>query len=223
LLSAFLLVLCNLACTTTREVGRSEKTINNNANRQIAVSADNSTVSTNNAKKNGENNTNTEKLKINPRAGETPDAQAKSACLSAAMAGKKLIVKQTFAVDFEPYRNSCFVTFADPEFFDPPLGSEFYIYQDGKKIYEFPERFNGVTTGCWIEGVSFADLNEDSMTDIIIAGMCSAKSANYSENMVYVNTGDGFTTNTDANYKLEKFKKVKDIEDFVRKNQNIFF
>ena len=43
------------------------------------------------------------------------------------------------------------------------------------------------------------------------------------ENMVYVNTGRDFTTNEDANYKLADFKRIKDITDFVRKNQQIFF
>lgn len=161
-----------------------------------------------------------EKLRVNPREASNND---KSACLSAKLADKKLLASQTFAVDFEPFRNSCFVTFHDPEFTNPALGSEFYIYKDGKEAFKFPNQFNGVTTGCWIEGAAFEDLNGDGMTDVIIAGMCSAKTAPYSENMVYVNTGDGFTTSEDANYKLEKFKKIKDIADFVRKNQNLFF
>lgn len=161
-----------------------------------------------------------EKLRVNPRESSNND---KSACLSAKLADKKLLTSQTFAVDFEPFRNACFVTFHDPEFTAPALGSEFYIYKDGKEAFKFPNQFNGVTTGCWIEGVAFEDLNGDAMTDVIVAGMCSAKTAPYSENMVYVNTGDGFTTKEDANYKLEKFKKIKDIADFVRKNQNLFF
>ncbi|HVE57554.1 MAG TPA: hypothetical protein VNB22_12045 [Pyrinomonadaceae bacterium] len=136
---------------------------------------------------------------------------------------KKLDKKQTFAFDHEPFKNACFVTIHDAEYDDPPLNSEFFIYKDGKQVYKFPNQFNGVTIGCWAEGVAFQDLNEDGLTDIIIAGMCSAKSAPYSENMVYVNKGKEFMTNEDANYTLEKFKKIKDIADFVKQNREQFF
>jgi hypothetical protein len=147
----------------------------------------------------------------------------KTDCLNIKAAGKEVDPKQTFAFDSEPFKNACFVTLHDPEFDDPPLGSEFFIFRDGKQIYKFPTPFNGVTTGCWAEGVAFQDLNGDGLTDIIIAGMCSAKQAPYSENMVYVNRGKEFTTSEDANYTLEKFKKIKDIADFVKRNKEQFF
>jgi hypothetical protein len=131
--------------------------------------------------------------------------------------------KQTFVLDFEPFRDACFITFHDPEYTNPPLNSEFYIYKNSRQIYEFPNQFNGVTFGCWIEGVSFNDLNDDDLKDIVIAGLCSAKSGPYAENMVYVNTGDGFTTDETVNYKLSDFKKIKDIENFVRRNKQLFF
>jgi hypothetical protein len=115
------------------------------------------------------------------------------------------------------------VTLHDPEFDDPALGSEFYIFKDGREAYKFPNAFNGVTSGCWAEGVAFQDLDEDGLTDVIIAGMCSAKTASYSENMVYVNKGNEFATSEDANYTLEKFKKIKDIADFVKRNKEQFF
>lgn len=154
---------------------------------------------------------------------ETSKSTVNIDCQNIKIAGKELDKKQTFAFDFEPFKNACFVTAHDPEFDDPPLGSEFFIYQDGKEVYKFPTPFNGVTTGCWAEAVAFQDLNEDSLTDIVIAGMCSAKTAPYSENMVYVNKGKSFTTNEDANYTLEKFKKIKDITEFVKRNKEQFF
>lgn len=144
-------------------------------------------------------------------------------CLKIKAAGKKVDEKQTFAFDHEPFPGACFVTLHDPEFDDPALGSEFFIFKDGRQVYKFPGAFNGVTTGCWAEAVAFQDLNEDGLTDVIIAGMCSAKSAPYSENMVYVNNGKDFATSEDANYTLEKFKKIKDIADFVKRNKEQFF
>ena len=136
---------------------------------------------------------------------------------------KKLLVSQTFPFDFAPYKNSCFVTAHDPEYDDPPLDSEFSIYRDGKEIFFFPNQFNGVTTGCWVEAVSFQDLNNDNLTDIIVVGKCSAKTAPYNENTVYVNTGITFTTDEDANYKLADFQTIKDITDFVKRNKQLFF
>ena len=139
-------------------------------------------------------------------------------------AGDNAVQKQqTFPVDFAPFINSCFVTSYNPEYDDPPLESEFAIYKDGKKIFDFPNQFNGVEYGCWVEGVAFEDLNDDNLKDVIVVGKCSAKSAPYNENMVYVNTGREFTTSEDANYKLADFKRIKDITDFVRKNKQIFF
>lgn len=177
------------------------------------------------------NNQNASVEKANSGAGQNQadkkPENSKSAentdCLNIKVAGKKIDKKQTFAFDYEPFKNSCFVTVHDAEYDDPPLNSEFFIYKDGKQVYKFPNQFNGITTGCWAEGVAFQDLNEDDLTDIIIAGMCSAKTAPYSENMVYVNKGKEFTTNEEANYTLEKFKKIKDITDFVKRNKEQFF
>ena len=154
---------------------------------------------------------------------ETSKSADKTDCSDVKISGKAIDKKQTFAFDFEPFKNACFVTAHNPEFNNPPLGSEFYIYKDGKQIYKFPGPFNGVTTGCWAEGVTFQDLDEDGLTDVVIAGMCSAKTAPYSENMIYVNKGKEFTTNEEANYTLEKFKKIKDIIDFVKRNKEQFY
>jgi len=41
--------------------------------------------------------------------------------------------------------------------------------------------------------------------------------------MVYVNTGKAFVTDEQANYKLQDLKKIKDISDYVKRNQSEFF
>lgn len=138
--------------------------------------------------------------------------------------GDNVVLKsQTFPFDHAPFAGSCFVTAHNPEYDEPPMESEFAIYKDGKKIFDFPSQFNGTTFGCWVDAVGFQDLNSDSLTDVIVVGKCSAKTAPYNENMVYVNTGKAFVTREDANYKLADFRKVKDIADFVQKNQQLFF
>lgn len=147
----------------------------------------------------------------------------KADCASVDTGDNQILAKQTFPLDFAPFTNSCFVTAHNPEYDDPPMESEFAIYKDGRKVFDFPEQFNGVEFGCWVDGVAFEDLNADSLKDIIVVGKCSAKTAPYNENMVYVNTGRAFTTDENANYKLADFKKTKDVTDFARKNQTIFF
>lgn len=138
--------------------------------------------------------------------------------------GDNVVLKsQTFPFDFAPFQGSCFVTAHNPEYDEPPMESEFAIYKDGKKAFVFPGQFNGTTFGCWVDAVTFQDLNDDNLTDVIVVGKCSAKTAPYNENMVYVNTGKAFLTREDANYKLTEFKKAKDIADFVQKNQQLFF
>lgn len=134
-----------------------------------------------------------------------------------------ILRRQTFLIEFEPFRGACFVTSYNPEFDDPPMESEIAIYSEGQKVFDFPDQFNGAKFGCWIEAVSFQDLNSDGLTDIIVVGKCSAKDAAYNENTVYVNTGGGFITNTNANFELGDFGSVKEISDFVKANQKLYF
>ena len=131
--------------------------------------------------------------------------------------------KQTFAIDFEPFRNSCFVTANNPEYDDPPMESHFAIYTNGKEVFEFPSQFNGVNFGCWIDAVSFQDLNDDKKTDVIVVSKCQAKMGDYNENSVYINDGKGFTTREDANTQLGEMKTIKQVADFVKENKNMFF
>ncbi len=131
--------------------------------------------------------------------------------------------KQTFAIDFEPFRNSCFVTSHNPEFDDPPMESHFDIYKNGKKVFDFPSQFNGVNFGCWIDAVSFQDLNADKLNDVIVVSKCQAKSSEFNENSVYMNDGKKFTTREDANTQLGEFKTVKQVVDFIGENKAMFF
>jgi hypothetical protein len=149
--------------------------------------------------------------------------KAKTDCANINTGDKTLLKSQTFPIDFAPYKNSCFVTAHEPEYTDPPLNSEFSIYRNGEEVFFFPGQFNGVTTGCWVDAVSFQDLNGDNLTDIIVVGKCGAKSGPYNENMVYVNTGTTFITDEDANYKLADFQKAGEISDFVKRNKQLFF
>ncbi|MEO8647577.1 MAG: hypothetical protein ABI539_00280 [Acidobacteriota bacterium] len=134
-----------------------------------------------------------------------------------------LIKEQTFAIDFAPFKHSCFVTSHNAEYDDPPLESEFAIYTSGKRVFDFPDKFNGVTFGCWVEAVAFQDLNDDALRDVIVVSKCSAKTAPYNENAVYRNNGKGFETDLNANYKLTEFRKAKDIAEFVKRNRQMFF
>ena len=148
---------------------------------------------------------------------------SKADCVNVNTGDKQLLENQTFPIDFAPFERSCFVTSYNPEYDEPPLEAEFAIYKDGKKVFDFPSQFNGVTFGCWVEAVAFEDLNGDNLKDIVVVGKCSAKTDDYNENMVYVNTGKAFTTNEDANYKISDFTKIKDIADYVKKNKQVFF
>ena len=169
----------------------------------------------------------TAEANLEPAAGAgkaVPDKNAATAECQSVEAGDNVVLKsQTFAIDFEPFRGSCFVTAHNPEFDEPPMESEMAIYQDGKNILQLPGQFNGVTFGCWVDGVSFQDLNDDNLTDVIVVGKCSAKNEAYNENMVYVNTGKTLTTNADANARIADLKRIKDVADFVKENREMFF
>lgn len=130
--------------------------------------------------------------------------------------------KQTFVVDFKPFEKSCFVTFHDPEFDNPALGSQFYIYKNGKEVFNFPEQFGGANTSCWVDAVSFEDLNNDQLTDIIVVGKCGAKMGEYNENMVYLNNGKAFVTNVNSNAETMDFSKTNQIKEFIKKYPEMF-
>ena len=155
-------------------------------------------------------------------ANQKVETKDDSACQNLTQKGFLLDKKQTFPIDFKPFEKSCFVTFHDPEFSNPPLGSQFFVYKNGQEIFNFPDQFNGGNTTCWVESVAFEDINDDSLKDILIVGKCGAKSEAYNENMVYLNTGKDFVTNVEANVEMLDFTKVSQIKDYVKKNQPMF-
>jgi hypothetical protein len=215
LIFAFILgVLCFSSCSIT--LNKDEQTGNRaavNANAESSASQAAESETTDNKAKNSE-------PAKNVFGGKE---KAKTECENINTGDKALLKSQTFPIDFAPYKNSCFVTAHDPEYTDPPLNSEFSIYRGGEEVFFFPGQFNGVTTGCWVEAVSFQDLNGDNLIDIIVVGKCGAKSGPYHENMVYVNTGTTFMTDENANYKLADFQKAGEISDFVKRNKQLFF
>lgn len=155
---------------------------------------------------------------------ESAGRSASLICQTIDAGDKKVYKKQTFAIDFEPFKGSCFVSTYDPEYGDdPPLQSEFAIYRNGKKVFDFPSQFNGVNFGCWIEAVAFPDLNGDKRSDVIVIAKCSGKSDTYFENSVYINDGKGFTTRDDANMRLSEFRTIRQVTDFVKENRSMFF
>jgi hypothetical protein len=148
---------------------------------------------------------------------------ATAACQEVKTGDNVIYKKQTFAIDFEPFKGSCFVTAHNPEYDNPPLESQFAIYKNNKRTFEFPSQFNGSTFGCWVDAVAFQDLNGDKMTDIIVIGKCMAKVESYNENMVYINDGKGFTTREDANNQLGEMTSIKAVIAFVEENRTMFF
>jgi hypothetical protein len=154
----------------------------------------------------------------------TSNAVARAACMNVDPGEKRAVQKsQTFAIDFEPFKGSCFVTSYNPEYGDSHMGTDFSIYKSGKKTFSLPNQFNGSTFGCWVDAVAFQDLNRDGLTDVIVIGKCSAKGGDYNENMIYVNTGRTFTTSQDGNNQLSDFNTTKEVIGFVEDNKQIFF
>lgn len=186
-------------------------------------------IGTNTATQNSNSNSNskpaeTAKTETSPAAAAA--ATTKQDCSSFSMPGKVFVAKQSFPFDHAPYQGSCFVTFASKDDMvdekDVPRGSRFYIYRDGKQMFEFPDAFGG-QEACWVEAVSFKDLNGDKETDIAIAGRCLGAKDSYPTNAIYVNVGKGYITNEEANANLDEFKTIKQIEDYVIKNKKEFF
>lgn len=147
-------------------------------------------------------------------------------CNNLKLSGKNFIAKQSFPIDFEPFPGGCFATFGSKEDMldekDVPRGSTFHIFKGGKSVLELPDAFDG-QAACWVEAVSFKDLNGDGKTDIIMAGSCLAAKDSYPSNAVYVNNGSRFTTDAEANSKLNELKSAKAIEDYVSSHMKSFF
>jgi hypothetical protein len=156
-------------------------------------------------------------------AGVLGSKAARELCFETDTGDSPVWKPQTFAIEFEPFEGSCFVTTHNPEYDDPPMESEIAIYRKGKKIYELPGLFNGVTFGCWVDAVSFQDLNADGRIDVVVIGKCSAKSGSYNENMVYANDGKRLTTNETANSWISEMTTAKQVAAYARENPEMFF
>jgi hypothetical protein len=156
-------------------------------------------------------------------AEQAEKSDAVSKCYEVDTGDNILLKRQTFAIDFEPFHGACFVTSHNPEFDEPPMESEFAIYKDGKRVFDFPSQFNGISFGCWIDAVGFQDLNADHLTDIVVVGKCSGKSATFNENMIYVNTGKAFVTDEDKISTIATATNVKEITAAVRRDPAKFF
>lgn len=147
-------------------------------------------------------------------------------CYRSKVAGKTLVKEQTFVFDHRPYEKSCFVTFANPDEMvdktDVPRGSTFHIFTKGEDMFEFPDAFNG-QAACWVEALSFDDLNKDGLTDVIMSGRCLGAKDSYPTNAIFVNVGKGFSTNEEANAELDDLKNIQEIRTFVGKNLKRFF
>lgn len=160
-----------------------------------------------------------------PTAQNTNENTATSqnnSCADLKRKGFTLDKKQTFAIDFAPFEKSCFATFHDPEFTSPALGAQYFIYKNNQEAFNFPEQFNGGNATCWVDAVSFEDVNKDQLRDIIVVGKCGAKSDDYNENMVYINTGKSFKINKEANMEMMDFSKISQIQNYVREHQENF-
>ena len=149
----------------------------------------------------------------------TPDA---SACTGLDTGEKAVLKSQTFPIDFAPFNDSCFVTMHDPDHTDPPLGSEIGIFKDGTQTYRFESAFSQANAACWVIAVGFRDINDDGLTDIVIAGKCGAKAGPVVTNEIQMNDGRGFYSKVASNDKLKNFTTVKEITDFARKNKQLF-
>jgi hypothetical protein len=148
---------------------------------------------------------------------------ARRLCLETETGDNDILKSQTFAINFEPFLDSCFITTHNPELDDPPIESEIAIYKHNKRVFDFPDQFLKRSTLCWVAAVGFEDLNADNLIDIIVAGKCQAKMGDYTENAVYANTGKAFTTSDAANADIYELTTVKAIADHVRKNPGKFF
>ncbi|HUF04472.1 MAG TPA: hypothetical protein VMM38_09890 [Aridibacter sp.] len=158
---------------------------------------------------------------------ESPDEAAPEQPYEEACAGidpgeKAVLKSQTFPFSHAPFKGACFVTLHEPDFTDPPLGSEIAIYRDGERVYSFYSAYDADSATCWVIAVGFRDIDDDGLTDVIVAGKCGAKSGPIVTNEVHVNTGSGFSTDFRANDRLENFSTINQIADFAKRNRQLF-
>lgn len=188
------------------------------------------TPDTNHAENNGadkpvtlaNNNEAANEAPANANANAAPAAPTRAECQAIETGDDAVLKTQTYVLDFEPFKASCFVTTYNADT-DPPMEAKMAVYRDGQKVFDLPGQFNGSTMGCTVEGVAFGDINNDAKKDIVVIGKCISNTGPYNENMIYVNDGQKFTTDEGANSVLVDYDNAKDVIEFAKKNPNIFF
>ena len=210
LVTVFFISACNANLNSSNAQPKENKAITSGENKTVETA-----VNQNKVLVNGNSSETANKRTENVANSPLPD------CKTAKMANMAIDKKQTFAFDFEPFKNSCFVTFSDTEFTDYPLGEKFFIFTNGKQVFEFPNQSEAA--GNHIEAVAFEDLNGDKLTDVIVASSVGEKSGVNHFGQVYVNNGKAFTTDEQANLQLDDLKSTKEIANFVRQHKQLFF
>lgn len=168
------------------------------------------------------NNNESNEAPANANANAAPKAPTRAECQAIQTGDDEVLKTQTYVMDFEPFKASCFVTTYNADT-DPPMEAKMAVYHDGEKVFDLPGQFNGSTMGCTVEGVAFGDLNNDAKKDIVVIGKCISNTGPYNENMIYVNDGEKFTTDEGANSVLVDYDNAKDVIEFAKKNPKIFF
>lgn len=159
----------------------------------------------------------------NANANAAPKPPTRAECQAVQTGDDEVLKTQTYVMDFEPFKASCFVTTYNGDT-DPPMEAKMAIYNtDGQKVFDLPGQFNGSTMGCTVDGVAFGDINNDGKKDIVVIGKCISNTGPYNENMIYVNDGRTFTTDEGANSVLVDYDNAKDVIEFAKKNPKIFF
>jgi hypothetical protein len=180
---------------------------NNGANKPVTLANENDAANT---------------APANANAEPAAKAPTRAECQAIQTGDDEVLKTQTYAMDFEPFKASCFVTTYNADT-DPPMEAKMAVYRDGQKVFDLPGQFNGSTMGCTVDGVAFGDLNNDAKKDIVVIGKCISNTGPYNENMIYVNDGQKFTTDEGANSVLVDYDNAKDVIEFAKKNPKIFF
>lgn len=135
----------------------------------------------------------------------------------------EIIDDATFAVEFKSFGKVCFVSAFQPDENTPTnkyIG--FYLFQNGKKIYDFekPERYIWSSSCQKIKAVSFRDVNKDGNKDVTIIGECFGAREAYYQPILYFGLGNRFRTFSDFNLQLSEFEDIRQIEKYVIKQRS---
>lgn len=138
--------------------------------------------------------------------------------------GYKIIEDHSFDVNFKNYPNSKFIS---TRYKVKNLFKAFFFLTDGDGniIYEFPEFYgNKYTEVENIIAVSFVDINEDSLEDILIVGECITGAGPegvipFPVPNIYIQKNNGFECNDKLNEDINKM--VIDLIGYIEKQYDI--